>query len=466
MRHPYQGCLILVGGIMISLYNAWKAKYYDALKIAGMDGIIDSGEFDAKIEVTLEEKYLSKHTSAISQTSDGRWVTHVRTLDNGRRTIIKNSREDLQHALIGFYIALEQSQAHPGSFPFAERVDPGARRGKYAKRTDYTLATLYPEWLEYYQLHAENNGTVSRTTYSWRNFYEHDPISQKPLNQLTEMYLDRWVHRLIKDHDMTHKAYYNATLPLRQMLIYARKSKYIQNNPFEEIHVSPKLFRKVRKKPDETQVYTPQEELAIVNEAWKDYQGNQKATTPLAIILMFYLGTRCGEIVALKDTDVSGRYLTISRMERRNYELGEDLRFHGNGRVIVDHAKTDAGMREIYLVNDAMAVIDLAVEHGRKHGLAEDFFLFRKDDGERITDNSIRRKLMLYCKRLGIPYRSSHKIRKTYISKLIDSGVNINTIRQLVGHEDERTTFHSYCFSRCTKDQTNLQLEESLKLTV
>lgn len=57
-----------------------------------------------------------------------------------------------------------------------------------------------------------------------------------------------------------------------------------------------------------------------------------------------------------------------------------------------------------------------------------------------------------------------HKIRKTYISALIDGNININEIRKQVGHEDERTTLRNYCFNRYTRNQTEEQMENALKL--
>ena len=55
-----------------------------------------------------------------------------------------------------------------------------------------------------------------------------------------------------------------------------------------------------------------------------------------------------------------------------------------------------------------------------------------------------------------------HKIRKTYISTLIDSGLNINFIREVAGHEDERTTYRNYCYNRQKTDETESMLEKTL----
>ena len=42
---------------------------------------------------------------------------------------------------------------------------------------------------------------------------------------------------------------------------------------------------------------------------------------------------------------------------------------------------------------------------------------------------------------------------KTFISNLISTEMNINTVRQYVGHEDERTTLRNYCFDRDSEEE-------------
>lgn len=58
--------------------------------------------------------------------------------------------------------------------------------------------------------------------------------------------------------------------------------------------------------------------------------------------------------------------------------------------------------------------------------------------------------------------KTSHKIRKTYISTLIDSGLNIDEIRRMAGHTDERTTYGNYCYNRLTNSQTEEKIENAL----
>lgn len=57
--------------------------------------------------------------------------------------------------------------------------------------------------------------------------------------------------------------------------------------------------------------------------------------------------------------------------------------------------------------------------------------------------------------------KSNHKIRKTYISSLFDSGVNINTIRVQAEHEDEKTSLNNYCFDQKDESEREKELEKA-----
>lgn len=48
------------------------------------------------------------------------------------------------------------------------------------------------------------------------------------------------------------------------------------------------------------------------------------------------------------------------------------------------------------------------------------------------------------------------------ISSMIDEGININTVRKIIGHEDERTTYNNYCYARKRPDEIISQLDKAL----
>ncbi|MBR2748731.1 MAG: tyrosine-type recombinase/integrase [Firmicutes bacterium] len=74
------------------------------------------------------------------------------------------------------------------------------------------------------------------------------------------------------------------------------------------------------------------------------------------------------------------------------------------------------------------------------------------------------RSLQKVLRQTGNPDEKFHKSRKTFISTLLDANMNANTVREMVGHADERTTLQSYHFDRSTEDERVMKMEEALKL--
>ena len=235
---------------------------------------------------------------------------------------------------------------------------------------------------------------------------------------------------------------------------------FINSNPFAQVKINAKMFRKEKKKSDETQVYLENEQPLIIEEAWKEYEENPDNTTSLAVILQFYLGVRPGELVALKESDVSRDHIHIQHMETSCYTEGPDGKFRKTSREVVEHTKTDAGDREIPLIEKAKLVIKLAMAANERNGCSGSYLFMNQ--GKRITENAIACRLRKYCKYLDIPYRSPHKVRKTVISSMIDEGIHINTVRKIIGHEDERTTYNNYCYDRKRPEEIVSQLDRAL----
>ena len=58
--------------------------------------------------------------------------------------------------------------------------------------------------------------------------------------------------------------------------------------------------------------------------------------------------------------------------------------------------------------------------------------------------------------------KSSHKARKTYISSLLDGNVNVNSVREMAGHRDERTTLSNYYLDRSSDEEKKKMIEAAL----
>ena len=74
-------------------------------------------------------------------------------------------------------------------------------------------------------------------------------------------------------------------------------------------------------------------------------------------------------------------------------------------------------------------------------------------DGERLTSRQVAYVLEKYAQRQGVQTKSTHKMRKTYASILSNNGVPLDSIRELLGHNNLNTTL-GYIYNPLTETET------------
>ena len=399
------------------------------------NGMLNLDDVREQIVDTERKKILQMHPYAISHGKDGRWRTWVpdKNAKDGRKKIAKSTKEKIEEAVICYYLENDEE----------------------LKRKRMTLRDLFPDWLEYKRLHSSET-TIPRVESDWKKYYENDPdsvlIISKRVRDLTKIELDEWIHKLIRKYDMTKVMYYNVSLIIRQMLDYAEELEVVEENLFRKVKIdSKRMFRKVHKKKDSTQVYTKDEQIMIFKEAWNDFKNSKRLVyrlAPLAVMFQFLTGVRIGELCALKFDDVENGVLHVVRMLQRDSDK------------VVEHTKSHED-RDVLLTDAALDIIEVARAYQEEHGCKGEYIFSTTEEALSYAETNIL--LKKYCKRLNILYRSSHKSRKTYISSLIDAGININTIRSYAGHADERTTYFNYCFDRAPDAEKKMLLEKALE---
>lgn len=390
-----------------------------------MNGIANAMEKERK------ERVLAKHPYAISPGKDGRWRTYIRddTRPNHRRQIAKASEEQLKEYLYQYYVGIITA-------------DGG----------EITMASLLEEWLEYKELWVKQS-TVNRIRRDWEKYFASSELVTTPIIKLTKIDFDTWIHRLIKEEKLNAHQYGRVRAILNQELDYAEDKGIIEKNLFRTVKVdTQRVLQREHKKPDHTQVYSPKELDGLCELAWNDFR--QRAypvheLVPLAVMFMFYTGLRIGEVCVIRYEDIEGSILHVRRM----YELE-------TGRV-VEETKGAFGDREVPIVRKAEELVETARQRQQEEGAPDNGFIFSMLDTP-VRYTSVSKAFVKYCRKMGISRKSSHKARKTFLSALLDENINLNTVRQIAGHTDERTTLNNYCYDRRDTDEIIQQLEKAL----
>ena len=355
----------------------------------------DNEDMTKKQRENIIKKHMEQYTTKYYE-SDRRWQSFLPYESHPRKKkpIAKRKWEDLEAVIIAYY--KEQEQAN--------------------KRKKITLRTLYPEWFAYKWQDTNNSGYMNHTDGEWKRYYENNPIVDRPVAEFTTLELKNWARNKIIAGKLTKKQYYNMAIIIRQSLEYLVELGELPTNHFAEFKINSSLFTPVIPKEAEQEVFIEDEEKKLKELAAAEFAEHPNRTAALAVLINFSLGLRVGELVALKWKDLKDSYLHIRRMEQKQYEQLEIGKWKKHLEV-VEHTKSDAGYRTLYVVSSAMELFDKVKEANLRNDYsceAEDYiFMYRK---HRITANSIDSHYERYCKQISISKKGNHKARKTALN--------------------------------------------------
>lgn len=406
------------------------------------DGLLELIEMKKREEII--KMHIEKFHKIWENTNKGLYLTYVPddTKPKNRRQISASTQDALEDKIVAFYQDIEN------------------QKKKAEKQAALTLRKLYPDWLAYKSLKTTATSYIRRIDDDWKAYYLKSKIIDIPLAELDKLTCEKWVLEIIQKKHLTKTQYYNMSIILRQGLEYAVESNYITKNVFEKVKVDKKLFLKKQKPEDNTQVFLTDERPLIEEEAWTDY--NEKGCSAcLAIPLAFQLGVRLGELVSIKGTDIEGNYVHIQRMAQKQERQRPDGTWYPAVWKVVEHTKSSAGDRFVYLSQEARRIIKILMDANEEKGYRKDDFLFLHN-GKFISPRAVDTRIRKYCDHININRKSTHKIRKTFISTLLDAGININEVRKCVGHEREQTTLKNYTFNRQTSVEKENAFEKAL----
>ena len=192
---------------------------------------------------------------------------------------------------------------------------------------------------------------------------------------------------------------------------YAVENEIITSNP-----VTKSVKVKGASSPFvETRFLTRSEQIIFLEEAKK-----HKHYEVFRFILE--TGLRYGELTGLQWSDISGRIMTISR---QGYFL-ED-----HGEFVIGPPKSDKGYRDIYLTDSALDVLNSLPKTS--------IYIFPPE--HRSTYNT---QLKRICKCCGLKPFSIHKLRHSFATRAIESGMKPKTLQRILGHSDVTITLNYY----------------------
>ena len=419
----------------------------ELLQYAIKNGMIDPALVQDKIEMQKREEILKEHKYSIWHSeSEDVWYTYLpdEKSNRGIKRIKRKDEKSIKDAIYRYYVSAQDL--------------------KNKKSIEsMTLDSLFHEYMTY-KTDKVSSGTIKRMAADWQKFYvpEKDLVS-KPFTQITKIEIDDFFNKVLDEHHLKKKAFYNMCGILKQCFQYAIDAEYTEKTPYRT-NVNKKKFAGSPKKPSKLEVYQEDERDLFIAEMERRLTNNPANTAPIAIMLDFELGTRKGEILAISESDISGDHIHIHRQVVEEWNVSDLNKIKSRGFKIVEYTKTADGDRVLPLTDRAKQLIQKAKEINAEYGNAYKDFLFVKN-GYIMSPDALDAQVKRGCEYIGIPVKTMHKIRKTYASTLLHNGVNLSIVKDVLGHADESTTLRHYIFNVETDAETEKSILSALNRT-
>ncbi|MBQ8328802.1 MAG: site-specific integrase [Lachnospiraceae bacterium] len=169
-------------------------------------------------------------------------------------------------------------------------------------------------------------------------------------------------------------------------------------------------------------------------------------------VFLLNTGARLGEAGALFIADVGkdGAHIcrTITRTEDGGYMIGEDTKTAAGRRLV----PMNAAARKAW---DDQKNINAMLSDGKIIGLKTP--VFKAPRGSLLKSANVNADIKRVCEKAGIERFSVHAFRDSFATRCVESGMQVKTLQEILGHTDVSMTLGLY--AHCMDDQKQEQLK-------
>lgn len=381
-----------------------------------------------------KEKVLKIHKYKITEpaTQKARWQTYIKNEKGERQKVSSTTEQGLINKLYDYYFI----------------------------RNACTLSSFFPIWIEKRKMEGMSIRTIKRNEEHWNKYYKIHKIVTIPIQNINAEQIEQFFYETIKKFELTAKELGNMKFIFVDMMKYAKRKELILTNPFLDVEIKTNGCRPQKKQNDTSRVYLPDEKEKLFLALNNEIRAYPQITDMYAIFLLFKLGLRIGECVALKweDIDYKNREIHIHRMQT----IVEGNEPDSMQCQVVDYTKRKSpyGDRFLPLGEYEFELFNTIKDINSKYGYYDDGFIFCDEKG-RTTIREIDNRIRKMCRKADIEIKSAHDIRRTVASEMFNNGIPVEIIKNYLGHSDIKTTY-GYIFDNSRKEETNQKILEAL----
>jgi len=350
---------------------------------------------------------------------DGRYSASV-TKDGKRKCFYGNTEEEVRQKIQNYHLEERQSVKKP---------DLGS------VKNSIQLAQMLNDWLESDMRISLKPKSFETKKYTVSHFII-PALGNRRVDEIRRTDIQKLIAELSQKYAWwTVKKVYDA---LNQCYKAAMLDQIVDYNPV----VGVKLPKRTTDNCKAIRFFTQEELQRILDVAVETYPNGTPVTRlGYAIHVLAYTGMRVGEAIALtwKDVDFGNKTISINKnsVTYKNPDPDEDKRYL---TVVQDSPKTKSGIRMIPMSSKAEFALKKLYEINGGFDT-----VFATSSGRPANHRDLARAFSGIQKRADISEPGTlHSLRHTFATRLIECGVDVKIVSELLGHSNVVITYNTY----------------------
>lgn len=293
------------------------------------------------------------------------------------------------------------------------------KNGLIQNAENYTVSQLMKIWLFDF-LH--NSVSIKPSTFQryegiYRNYIKSSPIAGTKITKLNSVQIQNYYNDLSKDKSYSQISTLNKVLKV--FFNWCYKDGYIIKNPCSNLTLKGNKTDIINNKTKEVKILS----ITEINTIKNYIKG-----TDFELLFLLDLGTglRLGELLALdwEHINLKEKVLKVDKSAKEVYIYDSFDKKHIE--TIIQTPKTRHSIRTVPIPS---SLIDILNKKENKEG-----YLFLDKQSNLLKGKNVSSEWTKILKKCNIPHKKFHSIRHTFGSILLQKGVDIETVAELMGH--------------------------------
>lgn len=383
-----------------------------------------------------KKRYDSKHRllrTGETERTDGYYIYRWTTRDGRRHSCTAATLEELREK--------------------EDKIVKDKHDGIRAEAKNVTVNDMYNLWREMKRGLKDN--TFQNYCYMYEQFAA-DEVGKLRIQTLKKSDIKRFYNLLVDERQLKISTVDNVHTVLHQVLTVAVDDGYLRTNVSDNVLKELKQARNLE--TDKRKALTQAEQDLFLEFLQSEKTPFHHWYTIFAVMLG--TGMRVGEVTGLRWCDID--------LERGIIDVNHTLVYYNhaeNGCYFNVHTpKTKAGTRQIPMLDYVKEAFLQEKQYQEENDILckvtidgyTDFIFVNRFGGvqHQGTLNKAIRRIIRDCNdallnknsnpKVLLPRFSCHSLRHTFTTRLVESGVNIKVVQDVLGHKDVKTTLNIY----------------------